>query len=215
MKRIILLMCLINTAIFAQFDITAGGGIGFYNHSDLTDYIETITTEDDANTFGTGGELFLAGDYVIGENHQIGVEYTYSYYSFNGVTNSGGMNYDLSYSHHKPSVMYYYVVPNTSKEYRFKFGAGFGPRYISVDEDILSAINYTSTGWGVLLRAQGVSALDKHVFITLGGTCRYDQPGVPENNGKKITYANSGSKNHSVDFDGVSFSVEIGITYSF
>ncbi|PJA95408.1 MAG: hypothetical protein CO129_11905 [Ignavibacteriales bacterium CG_4_9_14_3_um_filter_34_10] len=210
LNRILFLMVLINMNLFAQVDLTAGMGISFVNNSSLQDYINSsFPSADELGTFNSALDLYAEADYSINEKYQIGIEYDYSLYSY--TTSYGGLGqYEMNIIHHKPSVLGYYVVSGYG--YKFKFGGGVGLRLIDLDEKIGLIKNYSSTGWGLVLKAQGYTALSQSVFANIGVTARYDLAGEPESKGRKII---NNSLNQPMNINSLSFGVNLGISYFF
>ena len=112
-----------------------------------------------------------------------------------------------------PSVLGYYVI--RGEGYNFKFGGGAGVRFLSVNvtrNGSALATNYSSTGFGAILRAEGNTLLGGSVFANIGFEIRYDINGEPDNNGK---YLYNRVLNENVNFNAFSSGVRLGITYIF
>jgi hypothetical protein len=210
LNRILFIVILINTNLFAQIDLTAGMGISFVNNSSLQDYLNSsFPSADELGTFNSELDLYAEADYSVNEKFQLGIEYDYSLYSY--TSTYGGLGqYEINIIHHKPSFIGYYVFGGYG--YKFKFGGGVGIRIIDLDEKIGLTKNYTSTGWGIVLKAQGYTALGQSVFANIGLSARYDLAGEPEKNGRKIF---NNSLNQPVNINSLSFGVNIGISYFF
>jgi hypothetical protein len=198
--------------VTAQVDVTAGMGIAFVNNSSLSDYINAnFPSDKDLGTFNSSFDLSLEADYTISENFEMGIEYVYNIFAYTTTIFGGAGVYDLSYKHHKPSLLAYYIIPGSG--YKFKFGGGVGFRYVDFDEKIIQQVNYSTSGIGFLLRAQGLTTLGGNFYANLGGTFRYDLPGEPAtSNGNEIKDQFDGG---SVNINSIVFSVNIGVTYSF
>ena len=161
--------------IYSQFDVGAGMGLNFFSSPDLRDYINSnFSASDDISSFNTSADFFFEVDYNMGENYQIGIEYTYNIYSYNTSFLNG--RYDLSLNQHKPSLVGYYV--HAGKGYKFKIGGGLGIRFAEVDEELYGSISgYSATGFGILLKAQGDTRLGGNFYALISGEVRYDMPG--------------------------------------
>lgn len=215
MKKILLIFAILFGFINlnAQIDAAAGMGISFVNNSSLKDYINiNFAAGDNLSTFYSTVEGFAEVDYTINNNFQIGLDYSYQYFSYN--TSYGGIGqYDLSYALHKPSLIAYYVM--VGEGYKFKFGGGVGPRLLSLDEKLPSSVNslnYSKTGFGLLGRIQGHTLLGGNVYANVGLDLRYDSVGQPEDkNGNTLGQVS----NQSVDLNSLSVSIRIGISYFF
>lgn len=215
-KFITALVLLLSSAnLFAQFEVTAGMGIGFVNNSSVEDYINLNFANNGNNlhTFNSAIEFYLEGDYYVAENFQIGLEYDLLYFSFTDIQ-SGSGNYELSYDHYKPTLVAYYVFKGTG--YNFKFGGGAGPRFISLEEKlpfIRNRVSYTSTGYGLLLKGQGNTLLGGKFYANIALDMRYDFPGEPEDsNGNNIV---NNSLQENLNINSLTFGIKLGISYFF
>ncbi len=68
--------------------------------------------------------------------------------------------------------------------------------------------DYSSLGFGFLLRAAGNTAIAKDVYAHIAADIRYDSLGEPDSNA-------SANKVESVNFSSLSFGVRLGISYQF
>jgi len=112
-----------------------------------------------------------------------------------------------------PSILNYYVL--YGKGYNFKFGGGVGVRFLSVDESLPptgSTENYSSVGYGFILRAEGNTAIAENVFAYIATDVRYDVNGEPKNNGE---YLENNVYEENVNFNSLSFGLRLGISYQF
>ena len=112
-----------------------------------------------------------------------------------------------------PSILGYYVLNGTG--YNFKFGGGAGVRLLSVDESLPgtgSSDNYSSTGYGFILRAEGNTAIAENVYAHIAADVRYDVNGEPENNGENLYNV---VYKENVNFNSLSFGIRLGISYQF
>lgn len=208
--RLFIPVFLMQTAILAQVDLSAGMGISFVNNSSLQDYLNSsFPSSDNLGSFNSFLDLYAEFDYSLSEKYQIGFEYYYSLFSYNSAYGVLGQ-YELTTKHHKPSLLVYYVINGYG--YKFKFGGGAGIRIIDLDEKIGLIKNYSTTGVGFALKAQGYTALSQSVFANIGVTARYDLPGEPENNGKKII---DNTIDKPVNINSLSVGVNLGISYFF
>jgi hypothetical protein len=213
MKKLFVLLFLCSSIIInAQVDITGAMGIAFVNNSSLKDYINSnFPSEKELGTFNSSFDLSLEADYTISENFEMGLEYVYNIFSYTTSTFGGLGVYEISYKHLKPSLLAYYVLPGAG--YKFKIGGGIGYRVVDLDEKIFQTVNYTTSGFGFLLRAQGLTTLGGNFYANLGGTFRYDLPGeVSESN---PTDSGHSMEDYNVSINSIVFSVNIGVTYSF
>ncbi|OGU58803.1 MAG: hypothetical protein A2V66_01705 [Ignavibacteria bacterium RBG_13_36_8] len=212
MKKILFLITLLlfSSSTYAQFDFAGGMGISFVNNSSLRDYLQiNFPSGSKLSTFNSSVEFFIEGDYSVTTSFQLGLEYAYQIYSYT-ASFSGTYVYDISYGHHKPSVLAYYVISGNG--YKFKFGGGAGLRIISLDEKIMNTVNYSTSGFGVLLKAQGHTLLGGNFYANIGVDLRYDLPGEPKNGSNYIV---DNSINQNVNINSLSFGIKLGISYFF
>ncbi|MFH1198257.1 MAG: hypothetical protein V1720_21315 [bacterium] len=207
----IALVILLPTASNAQVDLSAGMGINFINTSSLTDYINMnfAPASDQLATFNTQVGFFGECDYSLSPNFQLGLEYVYSIYSFN-TSYCGIGTYDLSLNIHNPSALAYYVV--NGEGYKFKFGGGAGLRLASLEEQLpatTQAVDYSSTGFGLLLKIVGNTRLGGNIYAYIAGDARYDFVGEPESDGKKLT---NNSLDENVNANSLSVGIKLGIS---
>lgn len=174
-KYFIILNFAATSLILAQFDLGAGMGLNFFSSPDMRDYLNSnFASTDEMASFNTSADFFVELDYNISEKYQIGVEYTHNIYSFNSNFTSG--RYDLQLNQHKPTLMAYYV--SAGNGYKFKIGGGVGLRIAQADEELYGTIEeYSTTGFGILLKAQGDTKLGGNFYALIAGEIRYDMPG--------------------------------------
>ena len=72
--------------------------------------------------------------------------------------------------------------------------------------------NYSSVGFGILLRAVGNTALGSNVYANITGDIRYDLNGTPKNNGNPIR---NETLDNNVNLNSLSVGLSLGITYIF
>ena len=211
MKKTVLAFLIIISisSIKAQVDIVGGMGISFVASPSLNDYLNyNISSSEELGTFNSTVEFYGEVDYTISPKFQIGFEYVYALYGYS--TSLIGLNYELDYDHHKPSVLGYYVI--SGEGYKFKFGGGVGMRIINLSEKKIITGEYSSTGFGILGRVQGHTALGGNFYANIGSTIRYDAPGEPANGEIKL---HDTLTNEDVNINSFSVSVNIGFSYFF
>jgi hypothetical protein len=213
MKRFIALLVFIsiNQMVFAQISLRGGMGINFVSTPSLRDYLNVINSAQVNNqvaTFNTAINFSGEVDFRAAKNYEVGVELAYLYNSFNFSPNGG--RYELSYSVLMPTIVNYYVIDGQG--YNFKFGGGLGLRLANINElqeFTQNANNYSSVGFGILLRALGNTALGSNVYANITGDIRYDLNGTPKNNGNAIQNGAVGN----VNLNSLSVGLSLGITY--
>lgn len=209
------------TVLFCQISISAqqnqlraSMGIDFINTPSLIDYINQSNFASDGSqlpTFNTA--VNFSGEYgkLLNENFQLSVELAYLLYSYNASNING--RYDISYDLIMPSLMAFYVV--SGKGYDFKFGGGAGMRFLSVDETLPASArsdNYTSTGFGAIIRAEGNTLLGGNIYANIITDIRYDINGEPKGN---LGNLRNNVLNENVNFNSLSVGIKLGVSYFF
>ncbi|MDX9924671.1 MAG: hypothetical protein RBS48_07885 [Ignavibacteriaceae bacterium] len=85
-------------------------------------------------------------------------------------------------------------------------------RYVSLDEKLFVTTNYTTSGYGVVLKAEGNTLLSGNLFANIGVSLRYDNPGSPKNS--SIGFIYDPIAKESLNLNSVSVGIKIGISYS-
>ena len=196
---------------YAQTELKATMGINFISIPSVQDYInQSYQPSVQLGTFNTAVIFTIEAGQFISSNFVMGLEVPYQIYSYN--SNVGLGQYDLTYNSILPSLMAYYVLVGDG--YNFKFGGGAGPRFVSVKESpegLTSEFDYSSTGFGVVVRAEGNTIFGENVYANIGVDIRYDVNGEPsDSDGNKIT-----NFSENVNFNSFSAGVKLGISYLF
>ena len=200
--------------IYPQISLRGGMGINFISTPSLRDYLNVsqfAPVDNQVATFNTAINFSGEVDFRAANNYEIGMEFAYLYNSFTFSPDGG--RYELSYSVLMPSILNYYVIDGQG--YNFKFGGGLGLRFASISElqqFTSSSNNYSSLGFGILLRALGNTALGSNVYANITGDMRYDLNGTPKNNGNAII---NRSLSNNVNLNSFSVGLSLGITYIF
>lgn len=207
MKKFIAAIFVLSTFVttYAQVDLMGGMGISFQSTPSLKDYIDNLFTGgDELADFSSAVTFFFETDYEVNSSFDLGLEYEAKIYSYN--TSFGFETYDLSYLAHSPSILGYYVLHGEG--YKFKFGGGAGYRVISIDEQkppSNQVVNYTATGFGLLLKAQAHTLLGGNFYAAIGADIRYD---IIENSDLR-----SEGLNEEIDFNTLSVGLKLGVSY--
>ena len=224
MKKIILLLTVISfSQVFSQIEISTGMGVNYAANPSIKDYINSNFDSGKGllKTFSTQVEFYGEGVYSISKHFELGIDYGMSIYSFTNTTN---INYELSYTVYKPSLVAYYVIPG--KGYKFRFGGGMGLRMVSLDEKIWTTVNYSGNGFGFLARAEGHTSLGGNFYAMIAADMRYDIISKVSN-GTSVLTSNKNrifAGNSQSDFDSVgtkvnintfSVGIKLGISYFF
>ena len=216
MKKFVVLlifMC-INQMVFSQISLRGGMGINFVSAPSLKDYLNVsqfAPQDNQVASFSTAINFSGEVDFRAAANYDLGLEVAYLYNSFN--FSPGGGRYILSYGVLMPTIVNYYVLDGVG--YNFKFGGGLGLRLASLNETLpfsSNSNNYSSVGFGILLRAMGNTALGSNVYANIMGDIRFDLNGTPKNNGNALL---DKGLNSNVNLNSLSVSVSLGITYIF
>ncbi len=178
MKKIlwIFTVVLISNLTFSQTELKATMGINLISIPSAQDYINQnyAPQDDQLGTFNTA--VIFSGEvgYFLNEKFEMSIEFPYQIYTYT-TTIAGAGQYNLSYDSFLPSVMAYYVISGNG--YNFKFGGGVGPRFVNVTEEKKwqgTEVDYSSIGFGGILRIEANTALSENLFANIGGDLRYD-----------------------------------------
>ena len=215
MKKVfvIILFCLPLFSIQAQWDVSLSMGLDYKYISSYRDYINYNfpPAGGQVSSFTTAINFTGEVDRLVSKNFMLGVDYSLLIDSYS-ISNSLGGVYDISYLIHRPTALAYYVI--AGEGYKFKFGGGLGLRFVSLDEQRYSqTTNYTATGAGVILKAEGNTQLSSNMFALIGIDLRYDLPGeLKSSAGQKLINVSTGE---AVNMNSLAIGIKLGITYSF
>lgn len=209
----LLLFLFTSQLIFAQVDVAVGMGISLVRTVSLNDYINFNFATEEIPDFSTAAEFYGEIDYSITDNFQVGIEYVYNLWSYNGATLIS--SYNLEFVQLKPSLLGYYII--SGEGYKFKFGGGMGVRGVQLAESIgvigTASQKFSVIGVGILGRVQAHTKLGGNFYANIGGTVRYDAPGDPTND-KDETLLNR-VIDETVDLNSFSISLNLGVSYFF
>ena len=213
MKKIlfIIILFVFFLPLRAQISFSGSMGIDYFASQSLRDYLNMNFPSNSGliSTFVSSVGFYGELEIPVAANIDLGAEYVYQIYSYSSPSMSGGV-YNFYLDQHKISIIGYYVIHGEG--YQFKFGAGAGIRLAVVDEEIYSSTNYKSAGYGFLVNAKGITPLGNKLFGNIGVEARYDLPGEPDNNGRKIF---NSTINKDVNINSFSIGLKIGLTYFF
>ena len=206
----VMLVLTFTSFAYSQYDFRAGMGISFGTTPSLTDYLNVTHPGQNLGVFGSSVIFSGEGGYILNNHYEIGVEVAYLINSYNFQENYGA--YRLNYNIILPSIVNYYIIK--AKGYDFKFGGGIGPRIVSANEQFGTTYgtNYSSTGFGILLRADGNTTLGGNLYANIGVDLRYDFNGKPKNGS---TYIHNNVYNDNVNFNSLSVTIRLGVSYIF
>lgn len=197
----------------AQYSLRASMGIDFASTPSLNDYINQNFPVDGSplNDFNTAVNFSGELGYLVNEKFQLGLEIGYLLNSYNFSNELG--KFELSYNFIAPSLHGYFVV--AGEGYNFKFGGGAGIRILNTDLSFPGTTvvnNYSSTGFGVMIRVEGNTLLSGNFYANIGADLKYDIADSPISNGMHLH--NNLSKD-DVNFNSLSAGLRLGISYIF
>ncbi|NWF89223.1 MAG: hypothetical protein HXY50_07130 [Ignavibacteriaceae bacterium] len=186
-------------------------GIDFANTPSLNDYInQTFPVGDNPlNDFNSAINFSGEFGYFASKEFHLGAELGYLLNSYNFSSDLG--KYEISYNVISPSFLGYYVI--TGGGYNLKVGGGFGIRFANVDLSFPGTNfvnNYSSTGYGFILRTEGNTLLGNNFFASIGADLKYDAIGEPKSENEKINQQFDG-----VNLNSLAVSLRLGISYFF
>ena len=203
----------LNIALLAQGELRFSMGVSGISTPSLRSYLNSTfaPSQDQVAPFNTA--ISFAGEYgyQIKKDFQLGLEYDFMLNSFNIPYFNG--TYEISYNIHSPSVTAYYVMPGPG--YKLKLGGGIGPRFVTLEEKvppIKASDKYSSTGFGVLVKAEGLTTLGGNFYAYIGGELRADFNGEPKKNGANII---NNANNEKVNMNSLSAGLKLGVSYIF
>ena len=204
-----LILLVVVNASQAQYSLRASMGIDFANTPSLNDYINQTFPVDGnpLNDFNTAVNFSCEFGYSITNTFQVGLELSYLLNSFNYSSELG--KFELDYNIIAPSLLGYYVLGGSG--YNFKFGGGFGLRFVNVDLSLpptTGISNYSHTGFGFILRVEGNTLLGGNFYANIGGDLKYDVNGNP-----KSGNINLDKKFDGVDLNSLAVGLRLGVSY--
>jgi hypothetical protein len=209
-----LIFCLtISSTSFSQYYARAGMEISYISMPSLTDYLNQnfAPSDQQLGTFNSAIVFSGEGGYLLNDHYAVGLEVAYLINSHNYSYDLGV--YKLNYSIIMPTIVNYFVLKGEG--YDFKFGGGLGIRFVSANQQLPgtpSAVTYSSTGFGLLLKADGNTLLSGNLYANIGVDIRYDFNGQPKSgNGYFVNNAN----NSNINFNALSAGLRLGVTYIF
>ena len=210
-KNTFLIITTISYITFAQVDFRVGMGLDFFNSPSMIDYINqsNFSGGPDLSSFSTAINFSGEVGVKVQNNFQIAGDLAYQLYSYNSNVTLG--RYDIKFNNIMPSLLAYYLIEGTG--YNFKFGGGAGLRIVSVEQTLPASVNsdnFSSIGYGVLLRAQGNTLLGGKIYANISLDLRYDLNGIAENEGRKL-YNNV--LKEDVNFNQIAFGIKLGLYY--
>lgn len=213
MKNILLYIILLPLIeVSAQWDLSASMGLDFRFAPSMRDYINLSFAPQNSklSSFTSAINFAVEANYMQNTTFQYGIEYSILIDSYNTSVGLGGL-YEISYLMHRPTGVAYYVLSGPG--YKFKMGGGIGPRFVSLKEKIFTEDDYSVTGLGFLLKAEGNTMLGKNLYALIGLDFRYDLPGEPENKSGQRKIINF-SNNETVNLNSLSIGIKLGILYT-
>lgn len=153
-----------------SFGVSAGMGVNIVRASGVVEYINsTALFSQRVDDWGTAVNFFGGIEIPINGEWNVRLEHSYLFKSYSFIGTNGG-TYDLFYSVNAPSILFQHVM--SGKGYFVKFGAGGGPHFGSVKQDVSlygTSSTYSSSGFGLLCELSGQTAFDEHLYGYIGG----------------------------------------------
>lgn len=213
MKKLFFLFFVIPFLVYAQWDFEVAMGLDFKSTPSYRDYVNSNFSQygKKLSSFSSAVNFSCEINYRIAGNFQFGSELSYLIDSYNAPIGAGGI-YEISYNFIRPSIVAYYVVKGIG--YKFKFGGGLGPRFILLTEDNISKVDYSATGFGALIKAEGNTLLSDNLYAVIGFDLRFDYTNELKdkvNQNKIINFYNG----KAVNMTSLSAGIKLGISYIF
>ncbi|PKL84209.1 MAG: hypothetical protein CVV24_01160 [Ignavibacteriae bacterium HGW-Ignavibacteriae-3] len=193
----------------AQWDLSLSMGLDLKYGPSFRDYVNSSFASGNNQIPSFKSAISFSGevDYKLSRSFALGLEYDLQIDSYS-ITYSTGGAYEISYNMQRPSLMAYYVYPGTG--YQFKFGGGVGPRFITLTEKINTSADYSSAGYGFVLKAEGNTMLSKNFYALIGTNFRYDISGDVSNSQNSIINRATGE---NLNLSTISFGIYLGVTF--
>jgi hypothetical protein len=197
----------------AQYSLRASMGIDFANTPSLNDYVNQNFPVGDSplNDFNTAINFSGEAGYLLTNTFQIGFELGYLLNSYNFSNELG--KFELDYEIISPSFFAYYVLGGEG--YNFKFGGGMGVRFVNVDLTFPGTnftTNYSGTGFGIILRAEGNTLLGGNFYANIGADLKYDINGAPKSEGTNL---HNNISREDVNINSLAVGLRLGVSYIF
>lgn len=209
---IFIILLLFSGKGYSQWEARVSMGINVSSTADLRDYINENFAYGGSQMPDFSSMIEFAGEvgHKLGTDFQLAVEGAYTFNSFTNVTLNG--KYEMNYKFVSPTVMLYRMIEGNG--YNFKFGGGIGPRFVMINEIkpfVNTGTDYNSTGFGLVVKASGSTALSKSVFAYISADARYDAGGKPTNkDGVGLRHRGS-----DLSVTSLSVGVKLGISVNF
>lgn len=211
MKRIypLIIFLFVANNLSAQWQLSFSMGLDFKSSTAFRDYINTSFAFGSNRIPSFKSAISFSGeaDYKLSETFALGLEENLQIDSYNATYSTGGV-YEISYTMNRPSLLAYYIVSGES--YQLKFGGGVGPRFVTLSEKINTSSDYSASGYGLVLKAEGNTQLSKNFYALIGTNLRYDVSGDISNNQNTIVNRSTGEK---LNLNSISFGIYLGVTF--
>ncbi|MDP3682530.1 MAG: hypothetical protein Q8S01_01225 [Ignavibacteria bacterium] len=209
MKKILLLVFISVVSLQAQWQVRGSMGLNVVSMPDLRDYLNTnfYLGDERLNEFSPAVEVGLEVGYQLEEHFQLSCELSYEYGSFTYFVIGNNV---FSYNLLQPSLLGYYTINGAG--FQFKFGGGIGPRFVFASETspyTTSLLKYSSTGFGLVGKVDGITSLGGNFFAYVGLDLRYNRNGnLSDSDGKEKI---SNVTNAALNLNSVSVGIKIGV----
>ncbi|MFA6597541.1 MAG: hypothetical protein WCS69_07450 [Ignavibacteriaceae bacterium] len=212
MKKIFVLVVVTVISLQAQWEVRGSMGLNIVSMPDLKDYLNTnyFIGNDRLGAFTPAVETGIEVGYQVEEHFQVACELSYEYNSFSYPVINSSFAYNLL----QPSLLGYYTINGTG--YQFKFGGGIGPRFVIASEPSIyttALLKYTSTGYGLVGKIDGITSLGGNYFAYIGVDLRYNNNGnLSDASGKEKI---NNVTNAALSLNSFSAGLKVGIAVTF
>jgi hypothetical protein len=171
---IILLTVLSNALAQKNFNVSSGMGLNYYLMESLNDYLSyNWGFNNRKDDFNSAVDFFGSFGFDLSSDYSVDLDISYSINSFNRSAGVG--SYEFAYSLIMSSLILNYHLGQN--DYRVSIGAGGGYHFASVREKIPSSISFAdfgSKGFGLMIKADGISAISSNLFILVSVNARFN-----------------------------------------
>lgn len=212
---VIILSCCFSSNIFGQknLNISAGMGLNYYLMENLNDYLSyNWGFNNRKDDFNGAVDFFGSIGFDLSQNYSIDLDLSYSINSFNKAIGAG--TYEFAYSLLMPAlVIIHHLMQNG---YRISIGAGGGYYFANVSERIPSSFSlgdFSSGGFGLIAKVDGISAISTSLFILINLNARYTSLSDVSNDAQSLVINKTNKENLNLSF--TSFGLRLGMRYVF
>jgi hypothetical protein len=196
----------------ARVTVAGGMAVCYVSASDIVDLVNaTPGAQEQVGTYRTGIQFFGSVALPLSPLWTVKADYAYliaSYSVASGFGSAGSADYTV-YAHLPSIVFQYNLVDRPEYDFRLGFGAGYHVGKLS-EIFFAQTQTYSAAGIGVVLEAEGMTAVGEHLFALLGANLRWEWIGALKNSYgiEPTTYTNATTLNMFAP------SIKIGVVYA-